>query len=146
MLGKNYEIICQNIKYKNISEFILMLKKLVENNTDFVLTSELNEFRLSKRLYIRNSFNPIFVGEIFQYEDYLKINGKFSYYNGTIIALGIIYTFLFLFTIISISTNGFAAIISLGFLCFAFSLQWLGTKITKELREEIITFIGTACR
>lgn len=148
LFEKNYEIICRNKSCQKINDLLSILIKQTEINRDFVLTNECAEFRLSKRLYMRNSFNPVFVGQIFKSEDGFTIKGGFSYCTAITILMGLFCVFLVLFATISISilgiVKGILVLLSMVGLIIAF--DWLSTKSSLNTREEILEFIRAACK
>lgn len=130
-------------------------------NKDFVISKRaINEkhiqIRIFKQTVWRNSFNPLFVGEIIGNED-LKIQGKFRYFDFTRYALFALYLTAFViigsYLMMNLlfgepdKTVGSEWLFNLGLFGLPFFIalfQLLGTFFSYSNRKEIIEFIKKA--
>lgn len=147
-MKNKYRLICKNSIYKNPDDLLSELQSRTVNLPDFIVEFTpngftTNEFTLSKMLHMRNSFNPIFRGLVYEDMGGLVVEGKFTYDEGIAVMIGFGYCFLAFVCVVIICISGLCIDILYvaGFACILVLFQWLGTTISSVIRDDIIEFI-----
>ena len=147
---KMYECSYNSYDYLDIdeSELQLKLQARAEMNPDFIFRSSgVSSFELTKRRIMRDSFNPVFFGQIIKNSNSLQIEGKFGYDIEVTAIVICTYLMLFILALGSYTMNGLNTqlLFGLGCLIFLIAFQWIGNRLSIKKQQEIIKFIEMIC-
>lgn len=110
--GKSNNIYKKDLNYPDTASLKEKSKEEIENNRGFVLelieAENIMRLELSKRLSMRNSFNPIFFGEIKEQSGKIKLSGYFGIRRYTSAIIILLYGFFAFFTLVDFFSTVFS--------------------------------------
>lgn len=147
-MKNKYRLICRNNKFENPDDLLYEFRNRTKKYPDYIVKFTPNKllantFTLSKILHMRNSFNPIFRGQVYKDAENLVVEGKFTYNKAIALIIGYVYCFLAFMCVVIICISGIciAILYIAGFAFILVLFQWLGTRLSSFIRDDIIVFI-----